>query len=221
MSWLWVNPSLGPELSMATIADISAEILLRLWRRRSEMDMAPVLATVCILGWCPALKKGRAFLLTPEVEGAETNVAVQEVGALDGPQYFGSGAQAARKMSAGLPHLTPCQVIRRVTKEQIGPHVGGRVQYGRLADADFRVYAVYDFDVDEDKKVLTTGYFIGGIEFLADEKIFQLPEGYMLLPNHVVTPFLNEQDEYVNQGYTPVTSYSHFTPLIGMVRKRS
>jgi hypothetical protein len=215
MSSLWVNPSLVAELSMLQIAHVSGEILLRLWRQRSEMDVDRVFATVCLVGWCPRLKRGRAFLLSPKIVGAETEIDIREVQASEGPQYFGSGASAARQVSIERPDLAPAQVIRQVVHRALDPAVGGRVQYGKLAETDFRVYAVYDFDLHPDDKTLTAGFFIGGVELLAEEEKLNLPEGYMLLPNHAVTPFLREQEDSIQQGFSPVTNYAHFRPIVG------
>jgi hypothetical protein len=93
--------------------------------------------------------------------------------------------------------------------------VGGRVQYGKLTGTDFRVYAVYDFDVHEGDKTLTSGYYIGGVELLAETDNFALPEGYLLLASHSVTPFMQEQQECIGQGFNPVTSSAHFPVLVG------
>jgi hypothetical protein len=73
--------------------------------------------------------------------------------ASEGPQYFGSGVAAAQAVSAETPRLTPCQVIRKVIHRQLDAHDGGRVQYGKLVESNFRVYAVYDFDVHEEEKI--------------------------------------------------------------------
>lgn len=220
MSWLWINPSFGPELSMLQIANICGEILLRLWRERSEMDVDRVFATVCLVGWCPKQETARAFLLSPRVDTDGTSISLNEVEASAGPHYFGSGAKAARDLSADRPKLTPPQVIREVVHRQLDDAVGGRVQYGRMSGTDFRVFAVYDFDVHEQDKTLTTGYYIGGMELLAEDEKLNLPEGFLLLPNHAVTPFLDEQNDFIERGYTPVTNYAHFPALIGRPRTR-
>src|SRR5690606_36494728 len=132
MSWLWVNPSLCPELSMQRFAEVTAEILLRLWRTRSEMTIDPVRVTIGLVGWCPRQSRGRAFLLEPQVKDGKTVVAVNEVETSYGPLFFGSGSDAARRVLADEPSLSPPQVIRRVARLSLDPMVGGRVQYGRL-----------------------------------------------------------------------------------------
>lgn len=215
MARMWINPSLITELSMRRIAEVSAEVLLRLWRRRSEMDVSRVFATVCIVGWCPQQKCGRAFLLEPHVAGGTTKVVLRELQQTDGVVYFGSGAKVARHVAADKSQLTPPQVIRQVVGRQLDPTVGGRVQYGKLVSKDFEVYAVYDFTIDDEQKVLVSGYFIGGVELLAESDQLHLPDGYTLLPGRVVTPFLAEEQEALAQGFMPVTGGARSATLIG------
>lgn len=215
MARLWVNPSLITELSMRRVSDVSAQILHRLWRVRSEMDPQQVFAAVCLVGYCPQQKSGRAFLLEPRIVGNSTEVVTQELSGSDGPVYFGSGAKIARQLSAEQPELTPPQVVRKIVSEKLDQTVGGHVQYGKLIGKDFEVFAVYDFALDEQQRALVGGYHIAGMELLAEAEQLRLPEGYMLLPGKAVAPFDAEQSHAINQGFHPVTNYSHIQTLIG------
>lgn len=215
MSWLWVNPSVPHELSMLQFTNAAGDVLLRLWTKRSEMEVEEIRATVAIVGWCPKERRGRAFLMTPEISGDTARMSVRELQAGEPPCYYGSGATEARRTSEERPSLTPPQVIRQVSRSQQVPSVGGRVQYGKLVEKDFCVCTVFDFDLDEHDKTLRGGYFIGGVELMADDQKLRLPEGYTLLPNYGVAPFQEEYDEAVRRGFRPIMNYAHFPNLIG------
>lgn len=218
LSSMWAVPGYS-EVSMDSFAQIIASILKSAWYHSADRLGNDVSAMVAFVGHCPHADKQRLFLLETDASKHPAEIRVEEISPPAEPIYFGSGRQAAERLHEREADLTPPQIIRRISRGGDVRPVGGRVQFGKMIGKDFRVYAVYDHDVDDEAKTVTGGYFLAGLELMEPETL-PLPDGFHLLPI-TADPFARERDELLRAGYSMTPRYSHFTQLLGKPRRRS
>lgn len=198
MDRLWIVPGIG-ELSMSLFANIVAEMLERLWYAAAGALGNDTSALVVIAGFCPQRMAERAFTMRTDATVYPAKVVADEITDWSCAHFFGSGGRSARCVAKARPQLTPIEVIEAVVQRQLDPHVGGRVQFGKLEGNRFRVYAVLDLDVDIDERTFSSSYYVGGIELMNPEALL-LPEGVQLLPRAIV-PFEELRARLQSEGF--------------------
>lgn len=197
LSSVWAVPGQA-DLSMDSLASIVASMLERIWYKCADGLGNDVFAQVAFVGYCPARKRQRAFLLITEAV-YPAHVEVREVEPTPRGLYFGSGRRAAEALLEGRAELTPPEIVRAVANDPAVPSVGGRVQYGRMAGENFQVFSVIDYDVDHEARAITVGYYFAGVDLTGPGRP-ALPDGYHLLPR-AVDPFAREPAELAQAGY--------------------
>lgn len=197
------------DISMAGITDVCARVLRSVSRDVCAAIFNEGRGQLVLVGECVITRSARAFVLSVSAPPTGVDVTVAEILTDSPAAFFGSGKNAAQAAYTHEPDLFSYQIVRAVCNDPRVPSVGGHVQFGILESGDFRVMGIRDYQVNEARKEIYTGFYIAGVEVYGGNDL--LGDSGFALQKGFLSPFESEILEFECRGYAGVASQAHWT----------